>query len=102
MYQWARALAIRTGSVAIAASQISADGDGLTYPTLGMLKDSKTGKQGAADVIITLGASNDPTLAGSRYVGLTKNKRRVTGVRGSLNAEVIFDRDRCDFKEGPN
>ena len=41
---------------------ISADGDGVSYPTLPQLKDSKTGKQGAADLIITLSSLNDPVL----------------------------------------
>lgn len=101
MYQWARLLAVKYDCAAIATSQISADGDGLQFPTLPMLKDSKTGKQGAADVILTMGAVNDPMLATSRYFGCTKNKRGRTGVASSPDAEIIFDKDRSRFLEPP-
>lgn len=97
MYQWARLKAVQYDCPVIATSQISADGDGLQYPTLPMLKDSKTGKQGAMDVIITMGAVNDPTLANSRYFGTTKNKRKRTGMPGSPNVEMYFDADRSRF-----
>lgn len=99
MYQWARMLAVKHDCAAIATSQVSADGDGMPYPTLPMLKDSKTGKQGAADVIITLGTVNDPTLSTSRYIGTTKNKKVRTGVPGSPQCEVIFAGDRGRYVE---
>lgn len=99
MYQWARMMAVKYDFVAIATSQISADGDGLQYPTLAMLKDSKTGKQGAADIILTLGAVNDPALEQTRFLGCTKNKRKRTGERMSPNADVWFDADRSRFVE---
>lgn len=91
MYQWARVQAVKHDCVVIATSQISADGDGLPYPTLGMLKDSKTGKQGAAEAIITLGASNDPVLANSRFIGSTKNKLHREGGPKDPRCEVVFD-----------
>ena len=99
MYQWARLQGVKYDCGVMANSQISADGDGLQYPTLPMLKDSKTGKQGAADVIITLGAVNDPMLANSRYIGTTKNKKVRTGVPSSPQQEVIFDGARGRYKE---
>jgi replicative DNA helicase len=64
-----------------------------------MLKDSKTGKQGAADIIVTIGAVNDPVLASSRYIGTTKNKRVRTGVPGSPMQEVIFRGDKARYEE---
>lgn len=91
MYQWARVQSVKHDCVAIATSQISADGDGLPYPTLSMLKDSKTGKQGAAEAIITLGASNDPILASSRFIGSTKNKLHREGGPKDPRCEVVFD-----------
>jgi replicative DNA helicase len=94
MYQWARLMAVKYDTPVIANSQISADGDGLTFPTLSMLKDSKTGKQGAADAIITLGSSNDSFYEKTRWIGLTKNKLARTGQPKSPQAEVIFDGDR--------
>lgn len=101
MYQWARIRGVKYDCAVIATSQISADGDGATYPTLGQLKDSKTGKQGAADVIITLGASNDASLEASRFIGMTKNKKRRTGAPGSPRTEVLFDMNRGRFVEQP-
>lgn len=99
MYQWARLMGVKHDCATMATSQISADGDGVSYPTLPQLKDSKTGKQGAADVIITLGALNDPVLENSRYIGATKNKKVRTGKRGSPSQEVFFDSQRGRYKE---
>jgi len=67
-----------------------------------MLKDSKTGKQGAADVIITGGAVNDPMLEKSRYFGTTKNKRSRTGMRNSPNVEMLLDGDRGRYVVAPS
>lgn len=99
MYQWARYMGVKHDCAVMAMSQISADGDGLQYPTLPMLKDSKTGKQGAADVIITIGTVNDPQLADMRYIGTTKNKRVRTGQRSSPMTSVRFDGDRGRYVE---
>lgn len=99
MYQWARLMAVKHDFIAIATSQISADGDGLNYPTLSMLKDSKTGKQGAADVIITMGALNDPMMENTRFMGCTKNKKQRTGQPKTPLKDVIFHSDRCTYSE---
>jgi replicative DNA helicase len=95
MYGWARILGVKYDCPTIATSQISGDGDGLQYPTQTMLKDSKTGKQGAADVIITLGSVNDPFYANSRFVGVTKSKLRRQGAPQSPQTEVMFDGERA-------
>lgn len=89
MYQWARVLAVKHDCVVLATSQVSADGAELAFPLLSHLKDSKTGKQGAADFILTIGyqsASPD-----NRYLGLTKNKLAREGGPKRLEANVIFD-----------
>jgi replicative DNA helicase len=99
MYQWARMIGVKYDCVVIATSQISADGDGQQYPTLPMLKDSKTGKQGAADVIVTIGTVNDPMLENSRYIGTTKNKKVRTGRSASPKQEVQFCGDRARYVE---
>lgn len=99
MYQWARLMGVKHDCAIMATSQISADGDGVSYPTLPQLKDSKTGKQGAADVIITIGALNDPVLENSRYIGTTKNKKVRTGKKASPQQEVLFDSQRGRYKE---
>lgn len=101
MYQWSRLMGVKHDCAVLANSQISGDGDGMQWPTLPMLKDSKTGKQGAADLIITLGAVNDPMLANSRYIGTTKNKKVRTGVPSSPMQEVIFDGARSRYVESP-
>jgi len=92
MYQWARIQAVKHGCPVLATSQISADGENLCYPTLSMLKDSKTGKQGAADFILTIGFNAD--FPSSRYLGLTKNKLAREGGPRQLKAEVVFDGQR--------
>lgn len=91
MYQWGRELAVKYHHAGLATSQISAEGDGEMYPSLSMLKDSKTGKQGACDFQIMIGASNDPALAGMRYIGLPKNKLRREGAAGDPREPVQFN-----------
>jgi len=90
MYQWARETGVHHGHAGIATSQISNDGDGEIFPTLGMLKDSKTGKQGACDWQLMIGSSNSPELTNSRWMGLPKNKLRREGFPADPRAEVIF------------
>lgn len=94
MYQWVRVLSVKYDIPMLATSQISGDGDGMIYPTLTMLKDSKTGKQGAAEFILTIGASNDAGMQHSRFLGLTKNKLHRHGGPKDPRAEVLFDGER--------
>lgn len=100
MYQWARFMGVKYDTAIIANSQLSADADGEPFPTLPQLKDSKTGKQGAADVILTMGAPNDPMLANSRYFGTTKNKKQRTGGK-RLRRELLLVGDRARYVEAP-
>ncbi len=99
MYQWARVLSVKWDIPIIATSQISADGDGMQYPTLSMLKDSKTGKQGAAEAIITVGASNDVILQNSRFIGMTKNKLHRFGGAKDPRCEMLFDGERGRYRQ---
>lgn len=101
MYKWARERSVKYDCIGLATSQISNDGDGAMFPTLGMLKDSKTGKQGACDFQLMIGASNDPGLTGSRYLGLPKNKLRRPDGPSDPRAEVIFDGVRARYKDIP-
>lgn len=101
MYQWVRMIAVKHDFVALATSQISVDGDGMQFPTQAMLKDSKTGKQGALDLQIMIGSVNDPMLEHSRWIGVVKSKKKRTGMSMSPNCEVLFDMDRSRFKEPP-
>jgi len=65
---------IKNDYATIATSQISGDGHGLEFPEMHMLKDSKTGKQGACDVILMIGKSDDPMKDNYRYLSTPKNK----------------------------
>lgn len=98
MYQWVRVLSVKYDIPMLATSQISADGDGLAYPTLSMLKDSKTGKQGAAEFIMPIGALNDVNQQHSRFISLTKNKLHRHGGPKDPRAEVIFDGERGRYR----
>lgn len=97
MYQWARSLAVRYGFVGIATSQIPADAEGERFPPQSALKDSRTGKQGACDFIITGGY--DPNMPDIRFIGMTKNKIKLEGAKGDPRAMVVFDQDRSQFRE---
>lgn len=101
MYKWARERSVKYECVGLATSQISNDGDGMQFPTLGMLKDSKTGKQGACDFQLMIGASNDPSFAGSRFIGLPKNKLRRPDGPADPREEVIFDAIRARYSDIP-
>ena len=91
MYKWAREQAVKHDCVCIATSQISNEGDNEAFPGMGMLKDSKTGKQGAADAQIMIGYVD--TNPNARYIGIPKNKLKREGVPGDPRQEVMFQGD---------
>ena len=96
MYQWARIIGVKHDCPVLATSQVSADGENLCYPSLSMLKDSKTGKQGAADFILTIGYQQD--FPSSRYLGLTKNKLAREGGPKQPKIETIMDGARGRYR----
>lgn len=89
--QWAREYAVKHDAVGWGTVQLSAEAEGVPFPPMSAMKDSKTGLQGANDAIIFAGASNDPMLATSRYISCVKNKLRRLGAPGNPMAEVLFD-----------
>lgn len=93
MYTWSRELGVLYGCPSFPSSQISVEGAGLLFPDEHMLKDSKTGKQGACDGILMIGKSDDPMLAKSRGISMPKTKQRRAG-KSDLREEVLFDEDR--------
>lgn len=95
MYQWGRMSAVKFDTPVIASSQLPGSAEGVQFPTLAQLKDSTTGKQGAAEAIVTMGASNEDGYENSRFIGLTKNKLRRQGRPMSPKAEVVFDGERA-------
>lgn len=94
-YQTGRNWCVKYDCIGVATSQLSVDGEGNRYPGQHMLKDSKTGKQGACDFIITVGKDNDPAHAMSRWINTPKNKLTRPGKRRDPRAEVVFDADRA-------
>lgn len=101
MYQWARERSVKYDCIGFATSQISNDGDNMRFPTMGMLKDSKTGKQGACDFQIMIGSTNDPGFQNSRFIGVVKNKLRKPDGPGNPQCEVIFDGLRSRYNDIP-
>lgn len=99
MYSWAREACVKYDCIGIATSQISNDGEGDLFPTLGMLKDSKTGKQGACDFQIMIGKNNDFNSESTRGIGIVKNKLRVDGKAGDPRSQVIFDGNRSRYRD---
>lgn len=98
LYKHGRDMAVIYDHVGIATSQVSVDGDGMLYPSMHMLKDSKTGKQGASDFIIMSGYNRD---AGEsiRGIGIPKNKLMRYGAPKDPRCEVLFDAARCRFTD---
>lgn len=101
MYTWARELAVKHEFAGIAASQISIEGEHMQFPTGGMLKGSKTGKQGACDFQIMLGSTEDPNNDGRRYIGVVKNKLRLEGKPENPIATVNYRPQIARFEDIP-
>jgi replicative DNA helicase len=99
MYQWARELSVKHDIIGLATSQISAEGDGMQFPTLSMLKDSKTGKQGACDFQLMIGSSNDPGYGNVRWIGLPKNKLRKDTGPADPRATVKYEPMRARYTD---
>jgi len=96
LYQWSRELGVKYNCPVFPTSQISNEGTGLMFPSENMLKDSKTGKQGACDGIIMLGSSADPLLQNKRGISMPKTKSKKEGMP-DLREEITFDADRGRF-----
>jgi replicative DNA helicase len=99
MYQWARELMVRLHCIGVATSQISQDGDDMRFPSLPMLKDSKTGKQGACDFQLMIGSISDPAFQYSRFLSLPKNKLMRPDGKKDPKVEVQFDPVRARYED---
>lgn len=100
MWQEVREMAVRHDFVSIATVQISADGDDQLYPSYSSLKDSKTGIQGATDVILMMGALNNPAMENRRGFSTAKNKFAVSGMPSNVQLETWFEPSTCRFEDG--
>lgn len=100
LYKWARDLAVIHDFLSLPTSQISADGEGVMWCTQAMLKDSKTGKQGACDGIVMVGHSAEPSLIRQRYVFCPKNKLvPAIGARADCMQPVYFEWEKAHFQD---
>lgn len=101
LYQWARESAVIYDFLSVPTSQVSAEGADMQWIPESFLKDSKTGKQGACDIILTIGTSNKPGFENSRFVYLPKTKSTpVEGFPADCRTEVFFDTKTSSFYEG--
>jgi hypothetical protein len=100
MWQEAREMAVRHDFVAMPTIQISADGDNMLFPPYSALKDSKTGVQGACDVILMMGALNSIDMDTVRGFSTPKNKRQMPGKPSNAQNTVFFDAPTCQFLDG--
>ncbi len=96
-YQRARIWGVKYNTAVLATSQLSAEAAGNLFPGMHLLSNSKTGKAGAADFIMMLGASDDPLLRNSRWLSLPKNKMARAGGPKDPRVEVQFDGPRSRF-----
>ena len=92
LYTWSRELGVLYNCPTFPTSQISAEGAGLLFPADHLLKDSKTGKQGACDNILMLGSSADPMIVNTRGISMAKEKTKRAGA-DHLQGEVLFNTD---------
>lgn len=98
-WQQVRNMAVEYDHIGIGTIQVSADGDDMLFPPMAALKDSKTGVQGATDIIILLGKRNDPSLNNIRGISTPKNKFQMPNRPGHVRIEVGFDPAKCQFPE---
>lgn len=87
---WAREKA-KEGTSVIAVHQLGGDAENQLYPTMDMLFGSKTGIQGEADLIITMGRKW--SMEGKRGIFLPKNKLLTPGDKSKRNGKWIVNID---------
>lgn len=100
MWQEARELAVRHDFIALSTVQISQEGGNQLYPPYSALKDSKTGIQGATDIILMLGSLDNPDAQTIRGLSTPKNKFAVSGKQSYVMGECYFNGATCAFEDG--
>lgn len=101
MYKWGRELCVRFKCTGIALCQSSDPAEGMLFPPKNMLKDSRTGKQGACDYMIMVGMSPDINLAGQRFISIPKTKLNMDGCPADPRATVNFNGDMSRYDDVP-
>lgn len=94
---WREILA-RHDCVGIGTIQISQEGANMLYPPQSALKESKTGVQGAVDLILMMGNFDleSPELRG---VSTPKNKLQRPRSPGYVKCQLHFEPTKCEFTE---
>lgn len=100
LWQEVREMAVRHDFVALNTVQISAEGGNQLWPPYSALKDSKTGIQGATDLILMLGSLDSPDAQQVRGLSTPKNKYAVAGKQSYVQGQVYFDGACCAFTDG--
>lgn len=100
LWQEVREMAVRHDFVALSTVQISAEGGNQLWPPYSALKDSKTGIQGATDLILMLGSLDSPDAQQVRGLSTPKNKYAVAGKQSYVQGQVYFDGACCAFTDG--
>lgn len=99
-WQEMREMAVRHDFIHFGTCQISNEGGNMLYPPYSALKDSKTGIQGATDIILMMGALDSAQQQALRGLSTPKNKYAMPGRKSHVEGEVYFDAARCQFNEG--
>lgn len=102
LYQWARTIASR-GCIVFAIGQASEDAEGVEWIKQNQIYGSKTGAAGEADLIVTIGNTNDPSRSDKRFIHTPKNKlpggkRSVPSMRHGFHV-TEFDPETGCYKD---
>ena len=100
LWQEVREMAVRHDFISLSTVQISQEGGNQLYPPYSALKDSKTGIQGATDIILMMGSLDNPDAQAIRGLSTPKNKFAVAGKQSYVMGEVYFDGSKCVFNDG--
>jgi len=102
LFNWARELAKKYGPV-ITSHQADATAQGEKYIDMNQLYLSKTGVQGEADAIITMGRTYEAGMEDIRYLFIPKNKlvdgEETDPAMRNGKWEVIFDYETARFTD---
>ena len=102
LFKWARGLAKRFNCIVLAVAQADGSAEGEQWVYQNQLYGSKTGIQGEADFIITIGKVHDPALENVRFIHVPKNKLpggpRTDASKRHGYHQVDFDGDRGRYK----
>ena len=100
LWQEWRELMVRYECIGLCTVQISVEGENMLYPPYSAMKDSKTGIQGATDVILMMGSLTNPDAQTIRGLSSPKNKFATPGKPSLFQSELYFDGAKCVFYDG--